>query len=693
MNRIVIHTILLLILLIKPTETAASITVSLGQNTINQQVQYTFQLTLGTTGITPGTATLTFNSSGYTFANSSAISNCYNTLTPTTLYSCYASSSTSISFRWLSTMSSPLYLSINPLTNPPYVDNYTVSFDFYADSSVTFQTVYGTINTLQPDTLTSCSMSFSPNYTNTLSNISFTMVNKNSIPSGGSLQLTFNAYTPSYSTLAIYTTSGYINIASTITPSGSVFFMSGFFSSTVPAGTTLAFSIAFINTPPTIGSSLYSITILTSAKSNFLNKIDQKTCSISNIENYPIASLTAEPSSTMLVGNTKVLMYVNFKAPADVDFTTDTMVVTVASGFTTYLSIYYLSITVTTNVTIGGLPGANTTNGVTFPTSSTALSISSGTAVQITGGLFSTSAVNSGTKTIAVQFFRNGYSYSYNTATVTIYPNVLQNATLSVLSLTVAATTTYTFVMQINNPLGVGAGVKITLPSSISIATGTCTVTSSLSVVNAESSTVLCSASTTQSIFVSNISSATLPSGTTITLAVQNINNPTTTKTSSSLIYQTYYSLSETTNPVDDSTGFSLTVTPSPVTIPNANFAVSRTSNTNLQYASYTFTYKVYTTFPANGYIKILLPAAMTLQSGATVHYVISTTGTNNTISVSSSTSASYTTLTLDFNGLVTSTLPSNTIFTITVANILNYYSYKPVNVQLISYTNDDYSI
>lgn len=446
MNRITIRVLILVLVLLVGSQ-AASITVTPSTNVINQAAVYTFILDLGSTSIRPGNATLSFNSS-YSFTNSPAINGCYNAITTSILYSCNASSSTSISFRWTTNMNSPLYLAISTITNPAYVDNYSVGFSFAADSQVTFQTIYFTMTSFQPDTLTSCSISFSPNYTNTLSNITFTITNKNAIPAGGSLQLTFTGYTPTSSSLAIYSTSPSINTA--VVPSfdgSSVFFMSGFFQSQINAGTSISFSIASILGPPTISSSLYSITILTSARDSFFYKIDQRTCSITNIANFPTASMSVQPASTMLVGNNQVTLYVSFIAPTDINFSQDTITITVESSSTTYLTVYYLSVPVTTNVTGGGLTGSNVTNGITFPTSSTSISITAGTAVQLRSGLFSTASVTSGTRTVAMQFYRNGNSYSYNTASFTVNPNVLVGATLSVLSPTVSAITAYTFTL------------------------------------------------------------------------------------------------------------------------------------------------------------------------------------------------------------------------------------------------------
>ena len=87
------------------------------------------------------------------------------------------------------------------------------------------------------------------------------------------------------------------------------------------------------------------------------------------------------------------------------------------------------------------------------------------------------------------------------------------------------------------------------------------------------------------------------------------------------------------------------------------------------------------------------MPAAMVLSSGATARYTLSTNSTNTTISMTSNTTTTKTAVTLNFNGLITSTLAAGTIFTITISNIRNYYSYKPVNLQMVSYTSDNFAI
>jgi hypothetical protein len=252
-------------------------------------------------------------------------------------------------------------------------------------------------------------------------------------------------------------------------------------------------------------------------------QIDTKTCSISGIIDYPIPSLSLTPTSFMEVGNTQISLLVDFLAPTLVDLSTDIIAITVYSNSTTDLLVYCLSIAVKTNVTSQGLPVGNTTNGVTFPTTVKANTIAAGTATEINTGIFLQSLVASGTQYVFVQFFRNGSSYSSNTASLTISPNQLLSASFVPTSSLVSATTTYSFVMQTNNPLGVGCGVLITLPTNISILTGTCSVAASLSITNALSSVILCTASTSQTILVYNLSTTLLAGSTTITLNVSGI--------------------------------------------------------------------------------------------------------------------------------------------------------------------------
>jgi hypothetical protein len=69
---------------------------------------------------------------------------------------------------------------------------------------------------------------------------------------------------------------------------------------------------------------------------------------------------------------------------------------------------------------------------------------------------------------------------------------------------------------------------------------------------------------------------------------------------------------------------------------------------------------------------------------------VINGSGPAQTASVSNTTNSSFTTIILTTS---TGTLFANTTLNITISSILNYYSYKPFNVQLVTYTSDSFAV
>ena len=214
-------------------------------------------------------------------------------------------------------------------------------------------------------------MSYSPSYTNSYSTITFNIVNKNSIPPGGSLQLTFNNYTAASSTsnLAINTTDSNLINTSTVTTTsttttGSYFGFNNFFKTNVTANTPLSFTLSSFLNPPTTSSTFYSITILTYYSTSYQNKIDESTCTITGITDYPTPSMSVYTSGTLRVGNTKKTLSIDFKAPTLIDFSTDKISVQVSSSSTTYLLVYSTSVAVSINATLIGFPGSNLNFGV-----------------------------------------------------------------------------------------------------------------------------------------------------------------------------------------------------------------------------------------------------------------------------------------------------------------------------------------
>lgn len=279
-------------------------------------------------------------------------------------------------------------------------------------------------------------------------------------------------------------------------------------------------------------------------------------------------------------------------------------------------------------------------------------------------------------------------------------PNSLIAVTITPLSYVVSAVTTYTFAITVRNPLILGGGVRITLPADLYMPTGNCSATASSTYGGSIGTSTNCLVTTNSSttyIFVTNIFSATFPTNTTFNLAVSNILNPISAKQTATFTFQTYYSSSELVNPVDDSTQLTgLTVLPVAATITLGNFAITRSSTTNMQYAVYNIKYVVTSKFNANGYLTISFPTYMIMSSPSVCNFTVQST-TNVTTSsqtiIPTATTASTYLLTFNFSSLITTDLAAGTTITITITSLRNYYSFKPVYSQLITYSSDGYAV
>ena len=138
----------LLFMLLLGYASAATIFLSLTNYIVNQPAQYNFNLNIGTTSIIPGTATLVFDSTAYSFTATTAVTGCFNTIDTSTLYNCILVNSSAISFRWTNTMDSLTYISFSTFNNPTYVNNYAVTLSFVSDGGSAFNSVSTTISGL-----------------------------------------------------------------------------------------------------------------------------------------------------------------------------------------------------------------------------------------------------------------------------------------------------------------------------------------------------------------------------------------------------------------------------------------------------------------------------------------------------------------------------------------------------------------
>jgi hypothetical protein len=133
-------------------------------------------------------------------------------------------------------------------------------------------------------------------------------------------------------------------------------------------------------------------------------------------------------------------------------------------------------------------------------------------------------------------------------------------------------------------------------------------------------------------------------------------------------------------------------MTPTVGTITLGNFAVARNSTTNMQYSLYTITYVVTSKFKANGYLTVSFSSYMVLSTSNlcsfTVKYTNNLTVAPQTI-IPTSVITSTNLLTFNFSSLIISDLSAGTIITITINSLRNYYSFKTINSQMTTYSND----
>lgn len=515
---------------------------------INQHSTYEFTLIDTGAWTKTGTVEITFQSPPYSFTSNSNITSCKETVTSNTYgLGCIVSTSSKISFSWTSQLvtnvgnsnTDSLTLSM-VLLNPSYVDSFTVSYSFTLSNGTLYSNAASTIKGFSPDTLTYCAITLTPSYTNFLSTAMIQFTPKNAIPSGGSFLFTVDTvsgYTTS-NTVTTVTTSNNSIISSSpsLSQNSPTYIFSNLFLTGVNGGTFLSFNVSSIMSPPTTALNTYSFTLTTLYTNSYLNSIDTKSCSLS-VSDYPITLNIAYPLA-YFVGDT-IKPNLTYITPVALSLATDTFSFIVDSTSTDHISISTASASGTGGYIAGSTTASyslsNITGGVSFPVSSSTHTFTSNTSIFIAYGINVKSLINSGTKTVYLQIFRNRNSYASGKASIVVRPNTLISASVSVLSSTVSASTTYNFTITVKNPLSIGGAVRITLPSDLAISIGTCTATVTSS-YNAISNSISCSASSSTVIMITNIFSTGFPSNTSFIISIQNIVNAISVKTTGTFL-------------------------------------------------------------------------------------------------------------------------------------------------------------
>lgn len=262
--------------------------------------------------------------------------------------------------------------------------------------------------------------------------------------------------------------------------------------------------------------------------------------SLSATTDSTISNALGSFSTNFLVGDSNKPMTLEFITPSQMILQTDTIHLTTTTAQSTYLGVGASSISgsssscnLTTATQVFTI--ANITSGMRLsaPSSFSSTNFSSGVGIQFSGGgIRFRSMISSGVKYFTLQLQRSGYSYATVLVPLTVRPNTLNTATFTSLSPFVSQVTTYSFTINIKNPLGAQAAIRITLPSEMSIAVGTCVSTTSTT-LSSFTYNQTCTASSSTSILIQNITNAVLTASTIFTVTVAGITNPISTKPTS----------------------------------------------------------------------------------------------------------------------------------------------------------------
>jgi hypothetical protein len=154
----------MLTLMVFRTSNAQSVTPSLTTTTINANSVYSFSIIDTNLQNRDGTITIGFPTGRYTLANLT----CTNTNTPSIIYTCSIVNSTNVAITYtrVAFPSSFISISISTIKNPSSKQSLNFTYTF-TSSGTTYASTFSVSDPLTPDSLTACSVMFSPATTNT----------------------------------------------------------------------------------------------------------------------------------------------------------------------------------------------------------------------------------------------------------------------------------------------------------------------------------------------------------------------------------------------------------------------------------------------------------------------------------------------------------------------------------------------
>lgn len=577
--------------------------------TINANSAYSFAIIDDNLSIRDGSIVITFPTGLFTLSGIS----CKNTYNLSQVYSCPVSGGNTVTVAYTrgGSPSPYIYITMDTIVNPPSKQSLTFGYSFISGGT-TYRSLSSTIDMLTPDTLTSCSIAFTPATVFTEATVNISITTKNSIDAGGSITVTFpsvwlNSVSTAYPPM-IYTTTACTKVTGTALKStlacdvsGQLIEVRSAFQTTVTPGSVLVFTMTRIRTPPTTTPG-NTVDITTQTSIGYL--VDSSSCSIGTIVEQPL-TLSLTSVTPFVVGAINPLSFSWYtSSPLKVG---DTFLISLPPASMLFVSSLINTIRVSYNGRLAGRSISIGNSSQQYRINITSLTpdteISSGMQIEIVVTVQCLTDISA--RSVDLQVTRGTSSYiAMGSLGITPTANVLSAVSVNSNLRIVSSPMTLNISFTTNNSLATGSQLKIQVPSTLPLISGSPTPSCTLSSPTLPSA-IMATITCTLSSYVLTISSflqSTLPGGSILILLIANtFKNGDTTEPTSAFVISTY---SSNNFLVDQDMSMSYSALPGTI----SNITILPTSTQVAATTTYTLGYTLTRTIKAGSSIVVKIP-------------------------------------------------------------------------------------
>lgn len=585
-------------------------------------------------------------------------------------------------------VSNLLQFNITGIVNPPSAVSPLYSYNIFSSVGASTDSLSTTTITFTPGALTSCSMSFSPNFVRKVGVATLVVTPGNKIVQGGYIQVRFPkswAYTVNNDTVinsSLITCSAVSGSISSsflcaLDTSSSVYTVvtaTNIFSS----NTTTAFSISIspvLSLPLSYSSSEVAV-ISMDANGNVIDNYTSCTCQAPSANTFTMTTIT----TTVVSKNfTPSLVF----RSTDVINGNDSIRYTLPSEMS-FVSTSLISMTINDTTTTSPLLAIESSNSNSTSNSYTIKPFSlngksyanSNVTVTIMNAVLMAPPSTKPSGNIVVSLYRNGAIYSTGTISITALTGTLTAVSIAADSLLVNAATSYNLSFTTASPLSSTGLITIQMPSTVTTtnyAAKSCQVSGGTNI----SASAMCQMSS-GTLTVTNAFAGTFAAGSLLNVYFNGVTNPESSATTSSFRITTLYD-SSNSYAVDYSNTLTFKASADTIT----SLLVSSASSVVGAASMYTVTYTLKNHLPVGGTVLFGLPLNMSLENPNSAAVSISIGGAasfSSTPSIVTASNGVYSSA-LNFSGLATSSaLAAGTVVVFNISNIVNPSSTKPSN-------------